>query len=83
LAVKNGDFHLTEAICVKHEFTNVCEVKGILNQKEFVLLKRETYNLTNWNIILLSLAFDNLQAFKFFTKELTNHLRLGLRAPPI
>ena len=81
MAVKNGQFHLVEAICVKHHFTNVSEIKGLSG--EFELLKREKYNLSNWNPLLLSLACDNTQAFTFFLKETVNHFRLCLRAPPI
>lgn len=81
LAVKNGNFHMVEYTCTKHQFTNLCEIKGLTG--EFELLKRENFNLSNWNPLLLSIAFDNTQSFKFFVKETVNHYRLALRAPPI
>ena len=66
LAVKNGSTHLVEAICVKFQILNVCEVRGLEGQ--FELLKREKYELHNWNMILVAIAFDHLAAVKFFTK---------------
>ena len=49
LAVKTQNFHLNEAICIKYQLENVCEVRGL--NGEFELLKREKYYLPNWNLI--------------------------------
>ena len=68
MAVKNGQFQLVEAICVKHNFTSASEIRG--TNGEIELLKREHYNLQNWNILLIAIAYNNLDAFKFFTQQL-------------
>lgn len=68
LAVKNNSTHLVEALCLKFKIINVCEVRGLIG--EFELLKREKYNLQYWNLILVSIAYNNLSALTFFTKKL-------------
>lgn len=81
LAVKNGSSQLVEAICVKFKILNICEIKGLEGQ--FELLKREKYELHNWNMILVAVAFNHIAAAKFFTKTLTCQLRVSVRSPPI
>ena len=81
LAVKNGNSPVTEALCAKYKLTNVCEIRGLYG--DFELLKREKYNIQNWNMLIISLAYDHLFAFKLFSKTLRCHLRVALRSPPI
>lgn len=70
---------MVEAICNRFQLTNVCEIRGA--SSEFELLKREIYDIKNWNLILIAIAFDNIPALKLFTK--TCHLRVAFRQPPI
>ena len=55
----------------------MCEIRG--GDAEFELLKRERYNLGNWNLILVAIAYNNEGALKLFTKTLKCHLRVALR----
>ena len=57
------------------------EFRGIYG--EFELLKREKYNIANWNLLLIAIAYDHLFAVKMFSKTLKCHLRIALRAPPV
>ena len=81
LAVRNGNTHLVEGICLKFKIVNVCEVRGLGG--EFALLSREMYSLQNWNMLLVAVAFNHLAAIRYFTKELECHLRVSLRSPPV
>lgn len=81
LAVKNGNTHLLEGICLKFKIVNVCEVRGLSG--DFKLLNREIYNLQNWNMLHMAIAFNHLEAIKYFTKDLECHLRVSLRSPPV
>lgn len=81
LAVKNGSSHVVEALCAKFALTNVCEIRGLSG--DFELLKREKYNISNWNLLLIAIAYNHLFAIKMFSKTLKCHLRIALRSPPI
>lgn len=70
-----------EALCLKFKILNVCEVKGLKGSYE--LLKREKYDLANWNMILVAVAHNHLFALEFFTKKLQCHLRVSVRSPPV
>jgi hypothetical protein len=65
LAVKNCKFKVVEALCANYKLTNVCEIRGI--HGNFELMKREVYNISNWNLLLIAIAYNHLQAIKFFT----------------
>jgi hypothetical protein len=41
IAVKTQNHHLNEAICVKYELDNACEIRGL--KGDFELLGREKY----------------------------------------
>lgn len=60
LAVKNNNFRVVEALCVNYRIQNVCEIRGVPGT--FELMKREVYNLQNWNLLLIAIAFNHLQA---------------------
>jgi hypothetical protein len=64
-----------------YHLTNVCEIRGV--QGTFNLLRREVYDIANWNLLLLAIAYDNLEAIKLFSVTLKSHLRIALRTPPI
>lgn len=81
LAVKSGSSHVVEALCTKFHLTNVCEIRGI--HGNFEVLRREIYDISNWNLLLIAIAYDHLFAIKLFTVSLKSHLRIGLRTPPI
>lgn len=81
LAVRSCKFHVVEALCAKFRLTNVCEIRGI--HGNFELLKREIYNISNWNLLLIAIAYNHLEAIKLFTKTLRCHQRLALRTPPV
>lgn len=67
-AVVNNQSHLVEALCLKFKILNVCEIRGLKGSYE--LLKREKYDLSNWNMILAAVAHKHLYALQFFTKNL-------------
>ena len=81
LAVKSGSSHVVEALCAKYKLTNVCEIRGI--NGTFELLKREVYNISNWNLLLIAIAYDHLFAIKLFSVKLKSHLRVALCTPPV
>jgi ankyrin repeat protein len=81
LAVKAGSSHVVEALCTKYHLTNVSEIRGV--QGQFELLRREVYDISNWNLLLIAIAYDHLVAIKLFSVTLKAHLRIALRTPPI
>ena len=81
LAVKNGSSHVVEALCVKFALVNVSELRGI--DGDIDLLRRDKYSISNWNLLLIAIAYGHLFAVKMFTKTLKCHLRVALRAPAI
>lgn len=60
LAVKNKNFKVVEALCANFKLTNVCEVRGI--HGTFEVMKREVYNISNWNLLLIAIAYDHIEA---------------------
>jgi hypothetical protein len=60
LAVKNSNFRVVEALCVNYKLINVCEIRGI--HGNFELMKREVYNIANWNLLLIAIAYNHIQA---------------------
>lgn len=81
LAVKNKKFKVVEALCTNFKLTNVCEIRGI--HGEYEVMKREKYSISNWNLLLIAIGHNHLEAIEFFTVKLKCHLRLALRTPPI
>lgn len=81
LAVKSGSSHVVEALCTKYHLTNVCEIRGI--NGTFEVLRREIYDISNWNLMLIAIAYDHLFAIKLFAVTLKSHLRIALRTPPV
>ncbi len=41
------------------------------------------YDISNWNLLLIAIAYDHLFAIKLFSVTLKAHLRIALRTPPI
>ena len=70
-----------EALCANFKLTNVCEIRGI--HGEYEVMKREKYSISNWNLLLIAIGHNHLEAIEFFTVKLKCHLRLALRTPPI
>jgi len=81
LAVKSGSSHVVEALCTKYHLTNVCEIRGI--NGTFEVLRREIYDISNWNLLLIAIAYDHLFAIKLFSVTLKSHLRIALRTPTV
>jgi hypothetical protein len=52
-------------------------------QGTFELLRREVYDTSNWNLLLIAIAYDHLVAIRLFAVTLKAHLRIALRTPPI